>query len=238
MSWFTKGIKSHESVPLENNSPSTSTGNSSNNKFINNHVIRNVQTIGTQTATFSKHDNICQTEIPTRRNHSTQCDKTENKAKYNNIDGFDVKIFSTFYRYLSSNGQLKDFISLVEGLINNKIQSKNMAWKAALRMGRYAQCKSTTGMRYDSDYVEFLSLLYLLFGGSALNVIRGPVYFASVVGGKAMTSCYDPALSRCSFPVPDVTNLRKINTGYPKITEAGILQFTLDVCEKQAHLGT
>ena len=177
MSWFTKGIKSHESVPLENNSPSTSTGNSSNNKFINNHVIRNVQTIGTQTATFSKHDNICQTEIPTRRNHSTQCDKTENKAKYNNIDGFDVKIFSTFYRYLSSNGQLKDFISLVEGLINNKIQSKNMAWKAALHMGRYAQCKSTTGMRYDSDYVEFLSLLYLLFGGSALNVIRGPVLF-------------------------------------------------------------
>ena len=78
----------------------------------------------------------------------------------------------------------------------------------------------------------------MLFGGSALNVLRGPAQFASVVSGKAMKSCYDPALSRCNFPVPDVINLRKIKTGYPKITEAGILQFTLDVCEKQALLGT
>ena len=71
-------------------------------------------------------------------------------------------------------------------------------------MGRYAQCKSTTGMRYDSDYIEFFSLLYLLFGGSALNVLRGPVQFALVVSRKAMKSWYDPALSRCNFPVPDV----------------------------------
>ena len=50
-------------------------------------------------------------------------------------------------------------------------------------------------MKYDPKY-EYFSLLYLLFGSSVLNVLRGPGHFGSVVIKENLRSKYDPAASK------------------------------------------
>ena len=51
-------------------------------------------------------------------------------------------------------------------------------------------------------------------------------------------SLYDPSTSHVNFPVPDVRTLRKLDTGFPKETDPGVLINTLDICEEKAHAGS
>ena len=69
-------------------------------------------------------------------------------------------------------------------------------------------------MKNDAKYAEYFSLLYLLFGSSVLNVLRGPGHFGSVVSKENVRSKYDPSVSKCNFTVPPVNRLRQIDFGY------------------------
>ena len=113
------------------------------------------------------------------------------------------------------------------------IDSRNLSWISALHIGWYSTCKNTTGMRYDKEYMEFMSLLYLLYRSSVLNVLQGSTHFGSVVSGMCTKSLYDPGTSHVNFPVPDVRTLRKLDTGFPKETDPGVLINTLDILSKR-----
>ena len=76
--------------------------------------------------------------------------------------------------------------------MNGNIDLDNMSWFAALHMGRYSSLKSTCQMSYHPAYVDFYSLVYMLFSASAINVLRDPVHFGHVVSGKSHRSQYDP----------------------------------------------
>ena len=146
--------------------------------------------------------------------------------------------WTNFLDFLSKKGQLSDFKNLAEGLMSGCIDSRNLSWISALHIGQYSTCKSTTGMRYDKEYMEFMSLLYLLYGSSVLNVLQGSTHFGSVVSGMCTKSLYDPSTSHVNFPVPDVRTLRKLDTGFPKETDPGVLINTLDICEEKALAGS
>ena len=44
--------------------------------------------------------------------------------------------------------------------------------------------------------------------------------------------------SHVNFPVPDVRTLRKLDTGFTKETDPGVLINTLDICEEKALAGS
>ena len=58
----------------------------------------------------------------------------------------DEKFWEHFIHFLEQNNQLKDFISLTQGLKSDRLNPNNLSWISALHMGRYSNCPSTTGM--------------------------------------------------------------------------------------------
>ena len=87
-------------------------------------------------------------------------------TKYTHYDVID-----SFCKFLVENNQMHNFVNLATGLIENKIDPKNLDWQSALHMGQYSACSTTTAMRYDPEYIEFMAVMNLLFGSSALNVL-------------------------------------------------------------------
>ena len=87
-------------------------------------------------------------------------------------------------------------------------------------------------MRYDPEYMEFMAVMNLMFGSSALNVLQGPAHFGSVVSGEAPRGKYEPSDSKCNFPVPSYRIIQNLNTGYPKVLKPGLIDCTLDICEE------
>ena len=65
--------------------------------------------------------------------------------KYTHCDVID-----NFSKFLEENNQMHDFVNLATGLIENKINPKNLAWQSALHMGWYSACPTMTVMRYES----------------------------------------------------------------------------------------
>ena len=115
----------------------------------------------------------CQTKNNTCiKSTQSQTDNPKLKDTYCQTNGGKVTdCWNNFLDYLSKKGQLSDFKNLAEGLMSGSIDSRNLSWISALHIGQYSICKSTTRMRYDKEYMEFMSLLYLLYGSSVLNVL-------------------------------------------------------------------
>ena len=130
-------------------------------------------------------------------NCSIQTETSEEYLEYGETEISVAEFFKMFWEHLKSAGQCDDFIKLSYSLMVEQIPSDNMVWLSALHMGQYLQCKTTCNMKYDPKYVEYFSLLYLLFGSSVLNVLRGPGHFGSVVTKENLRSKYDPAASKC-----------------------------------------
>ena len=57
----------------------------------------------------------------------------------------------------------------MQAIGSGDMSTHNIAWKSALYRGIWATCKSTVGMWYDNECVEFWSIINLLFSGSATN---------------------------------------------------------------------
>ena len=106
-----------------------------------------------------------------------------------------------------------------------------MAWQAVLHLGRYAAYSSTTGMRYNNEYVEFLALLNMLYGSSVLNIMRGAGYFGTVMSSKCERGQFNPSTSKCNFPVASHNIIQRRCEGYSKKIEPGIIELALDICE-------
>ena len=74
---------------------------------------------------------------------------------------------------------MHDSVNLTTGLIENKIDPRNLATQSALHMGWYSACPTMTVMRYEPEYIEFMAVMNLLCGSSTLNILRGPAHFGS-----------------------------------------------------------
>ena len=77
----------------------------------------------------------------------------------------------THYDVIDNFCKFHDFVNLATGLIENKIDLKNLAWEPALHTRWYSACPTMTVMRYEPEYIKFMAVMNLLFGSSALNVL-------------------------------------------------------------------
>ena len=184
-----------------------------------------------QTRTLGTRSLYCQTEKTTKKSVSTQCPKQKIKIDVLQKEFLDEKFQESLCNFLSRTGQLRDFLNLTKGLVDERLDSKNMAWQAVLHLGRYAACSSTTGMHYDDEYVEFLALLNMLYGSSVLNILRGPGHFGTVISSDCERGQFPPTTSKCNFPVPSHNIIQRRCEGYSKKIEAGIIELALDICE-------
>ena len=149
----------------------------------------------------------------------------------------DSNFLQQFLEKLHSANQLEDFNKLATHLCDGRIPHENLAWKSALQIGRYFSCSTTTLMRYDPECVEFYACLYMLFGNSVLNVLRGPGHFSDVVTQSCGKGKFDPTTSKVNFAVPSLRVLQNVNTTYPKTIRPGLINYTLDCAQKDASEG-
>ena len=123
-------------------------------------------------------DKYSQTSTTKSNERSSQTSCTYN---YSNGVHYVPEFLGNFWEFLKVNNQNNDFMSLALRLMENQINKDNIAWLSALHRGRYSNCTTTCSMKYDSEYVEFFSLFFILFGASALNILQGPGHFGSVL---------------------------------------------------------
>ena len=90
-------------------------------------------------------------------------------------------VWESFAEMLQKNNQTEKCVKLITALSNGCLKSSNLAWKCALDMGQLSMCTTTTNMHYNKDCVEFFSLFNLMFGSSAINVLRGTAHFGTLV---------------------------------------------------------
>ena len=183
-----------------------------------------------QTRTLGTRSLYGQIEKTTRKSVSTQCTKQKIKIDALQKEFLDEKLQESLCNFLSRTGKLRDFLNLTKGLVDERLDSNNMAWQAVLHLGRYAACSSTTEMRYDDECVEFLALLNTLYGLSVLNILRGPGHFGTVISGDCERGQFTPSTSKCNFPVPSHIIQRRCK-GYSKKIEPGIIESALDICD-------
>ena len=133
---------------------------------------------------------------------------------------------------LSQYNQLKDFENLLRNISSGKIDPTNICWLLNIHLGRLISVNSTTQMRWNQEIVEFFSIVYILFGASAINVLRGPMHFSNLVMENVDRGKFNPATAKINLPIPSVTTLRSLSTGFPKEIPVGLVQHSLEIAEK------
>ena len=128
-------------------------------------------------------------------------------------------------------------MKLITALSNGCLKSSNLAWKCTLDMGQLSMCTTTTNMLYDKDCVEFFSLFNLIFGSSAIIILRGTAHFGTFVNVMNQRGLYNPTEGNNNFPIPSINTLRKVTCGYPSNIGIGLIEHSLDMVQEQAENG-
>ena len=186
---------------------------------------------------------------------STTCDspcedtfvQTENSSHklLNNVDSLHPTIrdlicdgtLKSMCDILAQYNQLQDFRNLLVSIANGKIPPDNICWLLNLHLGKYMMLDSTTQMCWHKDIVEFFFIVYILFGASAINVLRGPMHFSDIVMENVEKGKFDSPMSKINIPIPSINTIRNISTGYPKEIPVGLVQHTLDIAQQAKDKG-
>ena len=139
---------------------------------------------------------------------------------------------------LSQYNQVEDFKNLLEGVASGKIAPDNICWLLNVHLGRLSGLTNTSQMHWHKDIVDFFSIVYILFGASAINVLCGPMHFSEVVMEKIDNRKFDPHTAKINLPIPSVTTLRSTSTGYQKEIPVGLVEHTLDMAEVASQKGS
>ena len=182
------------------------------------------------------------TDIPSSQS-STQTEDDIHQEHINTLPtSFQVLIqngtLNCLCNILSEYGQLKDFENLLRNITLGKIPLRNICWLVNLHLGRLTSLTSTTAMRWDEEIVEFFSIVYLLFGASAVNVLRGPMHFSEVVMENVERDKFDPRSAKINLPIPSIRTLHSLSTGYPKEIPVGLVDLTLSITQEGSKKGT
>ena len=137
-----------------------------------------------------------------RRNHSPPFPPKLKRKKTigTQLHNLLQNVWESFAETLQKNNQTEKCVKLITALSNGCLKSSNLAWKCALDMGQLCMCTTTTNMGYDKDYVEFFSLFNLMFGSSAINILRGTAHFGTLVDMTNQRGLYDPTEGNYNFP--------------------------------------
>ena len=196
-----------------------------------------------QTSLSSDNNNqsACPPSITTviKKNQSNIC-RTDGMCFKKNKDVQKLALnpqFEGFISTLKEVQQFDSFVNLVNAISLGALPTSNLAWKSSLYRGAWAMCKSTVGIRFDTEFNEFFAILQLLFSNSCLNVLWGPCHFGHVVTEKSTKGLYDPSTSECNFAIPSRSSLQKIDIGYPKEVPPGFINHTLEVASGLSDKG-
>ena len=142
-----------------------------------------------------------------------------------------------FCSVLENSGQLGDFANLITNIAKGNIPPENICWLLNLHLGKLMSLDSATQMRWHKDIIEFFSVIYILFGASAINVLRGLMHFSDIVVENVEKGKFDPSNARINLPIPSVNTLRNLSTGYPKEIPVSLVQHSLDIAEEELGKG-
>ena len=181
------------------------------------------------------------TDIPSSQS-STQTEEDVHQEHINTLPmSFQALIqngtLNCLCNILSEYGQLKDFENLLRNITLGKIPLRNICWLLNLHLGRLTSLTSTTAMQWDEEIVEFFSIVHLLFGASAVNVLRGPMHFSKVVMENVERGKFNPRSAKINLPIPSIRTLRSLSTGYPKEIPVGLVDLTLSIAQVGSKKG-
>ena len=144
-------------------------------------------------------------------------------------------VWESFAKEVKKCGQTESVVKLFCSIGTGKLKTSNLSWKCALDMGKMSLLKTTTNMTYDPECVEFFSLFALMFGCSAVNVLRGPGNFSQVITEKTKKGIYDPQEGHFNFAIPSISTLKKVSSTYPKNIPVGLVEHSLSIAAEQAR---
>ena len=128
---------------------------------------------------------------------------------------------------LDEEGNLEDFVNLIEQLANGQLPCNNIVLLLLLDRVHFQKCGNTVGMRYRKVTKLFWSIVYRLCKGVGLKFFGGSKNWGQVVAKECGKSKYEPHLSKINFAVPDEKVLRDINCIMPKIIPPGKIRSTM-----------
>ena len=218
-----------------------------NAKRIKHFKVKEYATVSTQTGVEKKNASTnTAAELCSKMDNCAQTDESlqqligkNEKRMSNKSSNLFMKLiyFDKFSEELDKANQTTKFCKLIEAIATENLPCTNLSWKCCLDMGVLCMCTSTTNMRYDRDCVEFFSLFNIMFGSSAINILRGTGHFGSLVNRTCQKGNYDPVLGNYNFPIPSITTLKKIGCGYPSYVKVGFVDQSLDMAQEQARQG-
>ena len=141
--------------------------------------------------------------------------------------------FGTFADKLKESKQIPYFKNLVGSISKETLSTNNVAWKSALYQAKWSECGSTHAMRFDLEFTEYWSIMQILFGSSAINVLCGPGHFGKIVDQILEKGKFTPDEGLCNFAIPSCRTLSKLDIGYDKEIPCGTIKHTLDIAEAQ-----
>ena len=130
---------------------------------------------------------------------------------------------------LHREDQLEDFMSLLKCLREGTLKPRNLSWTSALDRARWQACTSTVNMSYSKETIEFWTIIYILFGNSAISVFKGLAHHGQVISQDSARGQFSPEKADVNFAVPSTQTLRKHDTGYPKCIPPGFIHPRCDV---------
>ena len=206
------------------------------------------------TQTYLKTKNIAVQNVPSMRSrgnrttavclkqvqHSTQTSdiifETSDTEKL--LDKLQVNFaFDKFVSILKEHEQIDKFVKTVNAIASGDLHVTNLCWKAALDMGTLFSCKSTTQMEYDKEWLEFCQVIYHMFGGGVINMLRGRGHFSQVMANRAQKGKFPPSSGEYNFPIPSVPTLKKLNIGFPSKIPVGFVEQSLQLAQERAKTG-
>ena len=128
---------------------------------------------------------------------------------------------------LDVEGNLEDFVNLIEQLASGQLPCNNIVLLLLLDQVRFQKCGNTVGMRYRRITKLFWSIVYRLCKGVGLKFFGGSKNWGQVVAKQCGKSKYEPHLSKINFAVPDEKVLRDMNCIMPKIIPPGKIRSTM-----------
>ena len=140
------------------------------------------------------------------------------------VDNFDLE------------GNLEDFVNLIEQLANGHLPCNNIVLLLLLDRVRFQKCGNTVGMRYRKVTKLFWSIVYRLCKGVGLKFFGGSKNWGQVVAKECGKSKYEPHLSKINFAVPDEKVLRDMNCIMPKIIPPGKISSTMRIIQDKQDI--
>ena len=139
------------------------------------------------------------------------------------------KLLMNLVEKLDDEGNLNDFMNLIEQLSTGELSANNIVLLLLLDRVRFQKCTTTVGMRYRNVTKLFWSVVYRLCKGVGLKFFGGKKNWGQLVSKQCDKSKYSPQKSKVNFAVPDEKVLREISRVLPKVIPPGKIRSTMEL---------